>query len=127
MNPINMMKLDKIFVTVNYRVGPLGFMSTQDEVMPGNMGSKDQALALKWVRENIVHFHGDKDRITVAGFSAGGASTHLFFMSPLTKNLFRNGISHSGCALNPWVMQERAQEKAHKVAALLQYLLLVVL
>ena len=119
MNPNNMMKMDIVLVTISYRVGPLGFMSTQDEVMPGNLGLKDQALALKWVRENIVHFHGDKDKITVVGFSAGGASTHLFYMSPLTKNLFKNGISHSGSALNPWVIQENAVEKAHKVAALL--------
>lgn len=115
-HPENMMKKELIFVTIGYRVGILGFMSTQDEVMPGNVGLKDQAFALKWVRENIANFHGDKDKITVAGFSAGGASTHLFYMSPLTENLFRNGISHSGCALNPWVIQENAKEKAHKVA-----------
>ena len=117
--PMKMMKQDVILVTFNYRLGPLGFMSTQDEVMPGNFGSKDQALALKWVSENIANFQGDNTKITVAGWSAGGASTHLFFMSPLTKNLFKNGISHSGCALNPWVIQENAEEKAHKVAAYL--------
>ena len=115
--PINMMKSGMILVTFNYRLGPLGFMSTQDEVMPGNLGLKDQALALKWVNKNIGNFQGDIKRITVVGFSAGGASTHLFYMSPLTKNLFKNGISHSGCALNPWVVQENAREKAHKIAA----------
>ena len=115
--PINMMRSEMIFVTFNYRVGILGFMSTEDEVVPGNFGLKDQALALKWVNENIENFQGDTKRITLVGFSAGGASAHLFYMSSLTKNLFKNAISHSGSALNPWVIQENAKEKAHKIAS----------
>lgn len=45
-------------------------MSTGDKVLPGNLGMKDQALALQWVKENVIHFGGDPDRITMWGLSA---------------------------------------------------------
>lgn len=52
----------------------IGFMSTGDEALPGNYGLKDQALALKWVHENIEFFGGDKDRVSLWGNSAGAVS-----------------------------------------------------
>jgi carboxylesterase type B len=101
-----------ILVTANYRVGILGFFSTGDLVIPGNFGLKDQVEALRWVKRNIVAFKGDPNSVTLAGFSAGAAHVHLHYMSPLTTGLFAKGISHSGNALDPWVMQEKASEKA---------------
>ena len=106
-----------ILVTVNYRLGILGFLSTEDEVIPGNFGMKDQVEALRWVQRNIEVFNGDSDKVTIVGYSAGGASVQLHYMSPLTDGLFNNGISHSGVAINPWVMQENSREKAHQIAA----------
>lgn len=53
---------DIIFVAGNYRIGALGFLSTEDENAPGNFGLKDQSMILKWVRENIEQFGGDPDR-----------------------------------------------------------------
>lgn len=53
---------DVVLVTVNYRLGPLGFLSTEDENCPGNFGLKDQVLALKFVRQNIKQFGGDPER-----------------------------------------------------------------
>jgi carboxylesterase type B len=73
-------------------------------------------MALKWVNKNIGNFNGDKKEVTIIGFSAGGASVHLHYMSPLSTGLFKNGISLSGCALNPWVISESAEEKTHKLA-----------
>jgi len=105
-----------ILVTVNYRLGILGFLSTEDEVLPGNLGMKDQVEALKWVQRNIRTFNGNPNRVTLVGYSAGGASVQLHYVSPLSQGLFKNGISHSGSALNPWVFMEKAREKSHKVA-----------
>lgn len=60
-----------IFVTVNYRVGPFGFLSLGTREYSGNMGLKDIRLALKWIYNNIEHFGGDKTRITINGGSSG--------------------------------------------------------
>lgn len=74
-----------ILVLMAYRLGALGFLSTGDDNSPGNFGLKDQAMAMKWVRENIREFGGDSDSITIFGSSAGGASVHMHMMSPLSK------------------------------------------
>uniref|UniRef100_U5EY55 Carboxylic ester hydrolase n=1 Tax=Corethrella appendiculata TaxID=1370023 RepID=U5EY55_9DIPT len=105
-----------VYVTINYRLGPMGFLSSEDDIIPGNFGLKDQTFALKWVKENIGKFGGDPNAITVTGFSAGGASTHLQFLTPLSKGLFQRGIAHSGSALCPWVFQENAQGKTRQIA-----------
>ncbi|KAL7048233.1 hypothetical protein ACKWTF_003277 [Chironomus riparius] len=105
-----------ILVTINYRLGILGFLSTEDEVLPGNLGMKDQVEALKWVQRNIKAFNGDPNKVTIVGYSAGGASVQMHYLSQLSNGLFKNGISHSGSALNPWVFMENARNKAHKVA-----------
>lgn len=52
-----------VLVTMNYRLGALGWMSTEDDVIPGNMGLKDQAMALEWVKENVEGFRGDPKRV----------------------------------------------------------------
>ncbi|XP_027528751.1 bile salt-activated lipase-like, partial [Neopelma chrysocephalum] len=56
-----------IVVTINYRLGPLGFLSTGDENMPGNYGLKDQHMAIAWVKRNIKAFGGDPENITIFG------------------------------------------------------------
>ena len=58
-------------MAINYRLGALGFLSTTTEEIPGNLGHWDQALGLSWVRENIQHFGGDEDQVTIFGESAG--------------------------------------------------------
>ncbi|XP_055692008.1 venom carboxylesterase-6-like [Lutzomyia longipalpis] len=105
-----------VFVSFNYRVGAMGFLSTENEVVPGNMGLKDQVVALQWVRENIHLFGGDPNSVTLSGISSGAASTHLHYMSPLSAGLFHRGHSQSGCALNPWVLAENSGKKAKTLA-----------
>lgn len=71
---------DVVIVTINYRLGVLGFMSTGDQHAPGNYGMKDMILALQWLRDNILNFGGDPDNVTVFGESAGGVAVHCEFL-----------------------------------------------
>ncbi|XP_055914770.1 esterase 6-like [Eupeodes corollae] len=100
-----------IVVSLNYRLGPLGFLTTEDGVIPGNLGLKDQLLALRWIKTNIHHFGGDPDKILLAGQSAGAASVHLQMLRKETESLVSAAIAISGTALNPWVMQINPKEK----------------
>ena len=79
-NPGFLLDKNIILVTMNYRLGILGFLSTGDETAPGNFGMKDQVLALKWVQKNIRYFGGDPNQVTLFGESAGAASVsfHAF-------------------------------------------------
>lgn len=87
--------------------------------MPGNMGLKDQSAAIRWVSENIEHFGGDPKKITLTGLSAGGASVHYQYLTPLSAGLFQNGISFSGTALLCWTQTENSLEKAKKLGSLM--------
>ena len=75
---------DIVYVTFNYRLGPLGFLSTGDSVVPGNNGLKDQVAALSWVQRNIAAFGGDPSKVTITGLSSGGASVHYMYLTPLS-------------------------------------------
>ncbi|XP_070537483.1 carboxylesterase 5A-like [Ptychodera flava] len=86
---------DVIVVTINYRLGTLGFLSTGDEHAPGNFGLHDQILALQWVQENIGGFGGDKNMVTIFGESAGGISTGILAHSPRATG-FNRVVSQSG-------------------------------
>lgn len=91
-----------VVVTINYRVGVLGFMVhpelTQESPnhTSGNYGLLDQIAALKWVQRNIGQFGGDKSNVTVSGLSAGAISAHLLSSSPRAKGLFHKIIAQSG-------------------------------
>ena len=62
-----------------------GFGHTNDDNLPGNYGMLDQVFALQFVHDNIAQFGGDPDRVTIFGESAGGETSGLFLMSPLTE------------------------------------------
>ena len=62
-----------------------GFLTTGDELMPGNYGLLDQIQSLKWMRDNIAYFHGDASKVTLFGSSAGAASIGLLIVSPLAQ------------------------------------------
>ena len=85
-----------VIVTINYRLGPFGFLSLGNEDVPGNAGLRDQSMALDWVKKNIARFGGDNEKITIFGESAGGSSVALHLVTPLSKGLFKRAIVQSG-------------------------------
>ncbi|XP_070759783.1 bile salt-activated lipase-like [Enoplosus armatus] len=105
-----------IVVTVNYRVGTMGFLSTGDARLPGNYGLWDQHAAISWVRRNIQAFGGNSDNITIFGQSAGAASVSFQMLSPYSKGLFRRAISQCGVALSPWALQKNPMALTNKIA-----------
>ncbi|XP_017476573.1 PREDICTED: venom carboxylesterase-6-like [Rhagoletis zephyria] len=100
-----------ILVTIAYRLGPFGFLSSGDEHMTGNFGLKDQNLALKWVQSYISAFGGDPSRVTIFGHSSGGLSVHFHMLSPASQGLFRNAVPISGLANTVWAqpIDQKAQ------------------
>ncbi|XP_065209337.1 juvenile hormone esterase-like isoform X1 [Planococcus citri] len=97
--PHYFMDKDVILITFHYRLGVFGFLSTEDEVIPGNYGLKDGVAVLQWVQKYIDDFGGDKDRVTVFGGSSGSISAALHLISPLSEGLFHRVISQSGVPL----------------------------
>ncbi|KAK3106017.1 hypothetical protein FSP39_011104 [Pinctada imbricata] len=88
---------DVIVVTINYRLGPFGFFSTNDSASPGNYGLWDQHLAFKWVHDNIATFGGDPGSVTIFGESAGGGS-RFTDKSSYVKPIAANYISFHNCS-----------------------------
>jgi para-nitrobenzyl esterase len=84
-----------VVVTVNYRLGALGYLYLSSEFAPANLGLLDQIAALGWVRENIAAFGGDPDRVTLAGQSAGALSTLALLGHPGGRGLFQQVILES--------------------------------
>ena len=65
------MDYDVVLVSINYRVGPLAFLTLENDVLPGNLGIRDQIVALEWIQENIGYFGGNPQKVTIMGESAG--------------------------------------------------------
>ncbi|XP_067879997.1 neuroligin-1-like isoform X6 [Heterodontus francisci] len=91
-----------IVVTINYRLGVLGFLSTGDMAAKGNYGLLDQIQALRWLSENIGFFGGDPMRITVFGSGAGASCVNLLILSHHSEGLFQRAIAQSGTAISSW-------------------------
>ncbi|XP_068084823.1 juvenile hormone esterase [Anabrus simplex] len=110
-----------VYVGLNYRLGILGFLSTEDEAAPGNAGLKDQVLALRWVKQNIESFGGDPNKITIFGESAGGASVHFHLLSPMSEGLFHGAISQSGLTSCTWAVGDKPRKNAFLVGKALGF------
>jgi carboxylesterase type B len=110
--PEYLMDEDVLLVTINYRLGALGFLNTDDGLVRGNMGLKDQVMSLKWIQRNIVDFGGNPNQVTILGESAGSACVSYHIVSPMSKGLFHKAISQSGVAVSPWTMMTTPKEQA---------------
>ncbi|KAL1956821.1 hypothetical protein VTO42DRAFT_6771 [Malbranchea cinnamomea] len=96
---------DVVVVTLNYRLGALGFLAT-DSVLPGSQGIQDQILALQWVKKHIAAFGGDPSRVTIFGESAGGQSVVALLSSSAAQGLFAAAISQSSPVSLPWFTRD---------------------
>ena len=91
-----------VLVTINYRLGPLGYLAhpllvaESEHDASGNYGTLDQVAALRWVRDNIAAFGGDSGRVTIFGESAGSWSVHHMVATPPANGLFHRAIGESG-------------------------------
>lgn len=100
-----------VVVTVNYRVGVLGFLthpelSKEQPEAPANFGNLDQQAGLRWVQRNIAAFGGDPAKVTIAGQSAGGGSVMSQVACPDNARLFRNAVVMSAMIFDPYLRRE---------------------
>ncbi|CAH1135617.1 unnamed protein product [Ceutorhynchus assimilis] len=93
--PVYLLDHDLVLVTINYRLGSLGFLALGEKESPGNNGFKDQVAALKWVKANILAFGGDPELVTLMGNSAGAISVVLHMLSPMSVGLFHRAAALS--------------------------------
>ena len=105
-------KGDIVLVSINYRLGPLGYLYIPGA--PSNIGQLDQIAALTWVRDNIELFGGDSDKITIFGESAGATSICTLMTMPKAKDLFYRAISQSG-AVQPYAFELSDRETSAKL------------
>ncbi|ESN98336.1 hypothetical protein HELRODRAFT_84683, partial [Helobdella robusta] len=114
-----------VWVTLNYRLGALGwcscFLSTKNDNSPGNYALLDQVAALHWVKENIRAFGGDPDRVTLIGHHYGAAMAHMLAVSPVTKGkfLFQRLILLGGTAFSSWSLQHNPTLYTQQLANML--------
>jgi para-nitrobenzyl esterase len=107
---------DAVVVTLNYRLGALGFLDVSalergPQAPPANLGILDQIAALEWVRDNVEQFGGDPENVTLFGESAGAMSVATLLAVPRARGLFHRAILQSGAAENVST-REQAREVA---------------
>lgn len=107
-----------VVVSMNYRLGALGFLDANYFGAPGNMGLMDQVLALRWVTDNIRFFGGDSSKVTLFGHSAGALSVHCHLLSPMSRGLFSMAVLLSGSmyTLDFYDTPQESYEKADRLA-----------
>ena len=104
-----------VLVTINYRLGPLGYFAhpalsrESEHGSSGNYGVLDQIAALQWVKRNIAAFGGDPERVTIFGESAGSWSVCSLLATPLSKGLFHRAIGESGGCFAPMQFLKEAR------------------
>ncbi|XP_026467551.1 neuroligin-4, Y-linked-like [Ctenocephalides felis] len=106
-----------VVVTVNFRLGILGFMRPGiNEHTVSNFALLDQIAALQWIKDNIERFGGDRGAVTVAGHGTGAACASLLMVSPVANGLFHRAILMSGSALSDWAMASNPLQSTMQVA-----------
>lgn len=113
-----------VFVSINYRLGVMGFMAHPEltkessAASSGNYGLMDQIAAIQWVKNNIAAFGGDPGKVTIGGQSAGSMSVEALVASPLTKGMIHGAIAESGGVNRPMMSLKSAEEIGVRIAAM---------
>ncbi|CAG9795649.1 unnamed protein product [Diatraea saccharalis] len=111
---------DVIIVTVSHRLSVFGFLSLEDDIVPGNAGLKDIVTALEWTKNNIYKFGGDPDKITLMGCQGGAVAVDLLIHSK-SKRLFHSAILQSETSWSSIYLQDNVRERAIKLSELLDW------
>ncbi|XP_029731024.2 glutactin-like [Aedes albopictus] len=110
-----------VLVVIQYRLGPLGFLSTMSDDIPGNVGMLDVITALEWVQQYIGYFGGNSSHVTIFGESAGAAAVSSLLHSPMVQSrstpLFQRAIMQSGSVFAPWTVSDTPLEGTNDIAA----------
>nr|NP_001246966.1 neuroligin 1, isoform E [Drosophila melanogaster]NP_731172.2 neuroligin 1, isoform D [Drosophila melanogaster]AAF53998.3 neuroligin 1, isoform D [Drosophila melanogaster]ABC86275.1 RE29404p [Drosophila melanogaster]AFH06285.1 neuroligin 1, isoform E [Drosophila melanogaster] len=110
-----------IVVTVNYRLGVLGFLRPSiDAHNIANYALLDQIAALHWIKENIEAFGGDNSRVTLMGHSTGAACVNYLMVSPVASGLFHRAILMSGSAMSDWAASNQSLQLTMQIAHALE-------
>ncbi|WP_461168753.1 carboxylesterase/lipase family protein [Arthrobacter sp. Z1-15] len=104
---------EAVYVSLNYRIGALGFtdftsFSTPGRTFESNLGLRDQVAALEWVRDNIAAFGGDPDNVTIFGESAGGISVTSLMCIPAARGLFHRAYAQSAAPSSAYSLELHA-------------------
>ncbi|XP_011882207.1 PREDICTED: carboxylesterase 1E [Vollenhovia emeryi] len=112
----HLIKKKLVVVSIQYRLGTLGFLSTGTHEMPGNNGMLDMVLAVDWVRDYIYFFGGDPNKIIAFGHGTGAASAMMLSLSKFGENSFSGLIAMSGTVLSHFALDRDPSETARHVA-----------
>ena len=113
--PELLVKEGVILVSINYRLGALGWLTTLSSDAPGNLGLRDIALALTWVRDNIADYGGDSERVTVFGTSAGSMAISALLTMGEAGGPFQRAVLQSGTLARPFFLQGLGDDRLAKV------------
>ncbi|XP_022647725.1 neuroligin-4, X-linked-like isoform X2 [Varroa destructor] len=104
-----------VFVTINFRLGILGFFPAMEHASRANNGLLDQVAALHWIHRNIESFGGNPDDVTIFGHGTGASCVNFLMLYPMAKDLFKRGVMMSGSALSAWAVARDAPMYAREV------------
>jgi len=105
-----------LVVTIQYRLGSLGFLSSGDKHLPGNAALWDMALAVQWVRNYIGFFGGNPHRIVVMGHDTGASSALLLSLTKIARGVPNAVVAMSGTAVSRWAIDNTPSNTAVQIA-----------
>lgn len=114
-SPDFFMEEDTVVVTISHRLMVLGYLTTEDNIIPPNAGLKDYIMGLNWVKDNIQQFGGDPNRVTLMGSRGGAILAEILLYSKKAENLFNSVIIQSGTALENEFFSENSRSKAFEL------------